>query len=195
MNKPSKWAAEASKWPNTGDLTPRLSLFLPFCSFFSPWYKLLQIKISFDWKFLIRNAVLTHPWTYFWPGAIHEIFLCEANGLENHTRDVNILPRGKVFKTFISGKYCIEDLQANQQREHKVIQEMISYSIFFLNFWSWICIWAYWGYFGSNCNAAALFPAADPGAMWVSNSPIFIRSPNFPISSARLVTITSHSFI
>ena len=27
MNKPSKWAEEASKWPNTGDLTPQ---FVPF---------------------------------------------------------------------------------------------------------------------------------------------------------------------
>ena len=29
MNKPSKWAEEASKWPNTGDLTPQ---FVPFFS-------------------------------------------------------------------------------------------------------------------------------------------------------------------
>ena len=36
------------------DWDPSLPLFLPFCSFFYPWYKLL----------LIRNAALTHPWTY-----------------------------------------------------------------------------------------------------------------------------------
>ena len=49
------------------------------------------------------------------------------------------------------------------------------------------------GIFVLYCNAAALFRASDPGAMWVSNSPIFIRL-QLSLSCARCAAWPSHLF-
>ena len=77
--------------------------------------------------------------------------------------------RRQVFETYLSEKYYMDDLQASQQSEQFRVLD----------------------YFGWYCNAAAPFPSSDPGAVWVSNSPIFIR-PNFPFPT--WPAITSRSF-
>ena len=109
------------------------------------------------------------------------IFFCEANRLENHARDITSC-QGGVFKTFISGKYCTE---TNTIQWTQIDSRNFSFS-FFSYIWGLgvyfgcsrgilVTYLGVWGYFGLYCNALALFPASDPGAMWVSNSPIFIR--------------------
>ena len=159
-----------------GDLTPVWTFSVTFSSFwplvqtFSPRYKLLQItdlcsshqKCSLE---LNRFLVLK-------PFMIFCLFYVKQMDWGNHRGDFNSLPEASfwnlpLWKVF-HGWFASKPTQ---------------WTIFF----QFIVLY----YFGWYCNAAAPFPSSDPGAVWVSNSPIFIR-PNFPFPT--WPAITSRSF-
>ena len=193
MNKPSKWAVRPlSKCRSTHGgiwLRPQFVPFRDILFLFCPWYNtaadrsLLFLRSSDQ-----KCRLLTHPWTYFWPGAIHEIslpFLCEANGLENHRGDVNIWPGGS-FEN-ISGIWEVlhstEDLKGNQQSEKNDSRHIFYLQLIFLGcvqgtFFGCI-FWCIFGCFAIYCNAAALFRASDPGALWDASVQYLFAS-NFP---------------
>ena len=158
-----------------GDLTPVWTFSVTFSSFwplvqtFSPRYKLLQIRdlcSSHQKCSLELNRFLVLK-----PFMIFCLFYVKQMDWGIIEGTLTACQR-QVFETYLSEKYYMDDLQASQQREQFFQFRVLDY-------------------FGWYCNAAAPFPSSDPGAVWVSNSPIFIR-PNFPFPT--WPTITSRSF-
>ena len=76
MNKASKWAADLPQsGPTKGIwLTPVCPLFCHFVLFLPLVQTVADQSFFCSGKVPIRNAHLAHPWTYFWPWPIHEMF-------------------------------------------------------------------------------------------------------------------------
>ena len=169
--------------------------FAPFPCHFVSFLPLVQTAADQSFcseKVPIRNAALTHPWTYFLPWAIHDIFLpllCEANGRENHRRDVNVLPGGSLQNIHL-WTVLLRSCQASNRVN---IKKYFLFSIFKLDFWcSRDILVAYLGVFCVVLQCCGTFSCLWPwGHVSVQHTNIY-SPPTFPeLRSLCRVTITS----